>query len=322
MFPDPRTIHVGDRVLTVEDTGPEDGIPVLHHSGGGSRHVAPTAVAQAHAAGLRVIGYDRPDYGGSTPLPGRTLADCAEDVRAIVRELGLTRLAVWGFSGGGPYALATAALLPDVVEAVCLFAPLGPYGEPGLDFLAGMADSYREEVEVFFADRRAAREKFRVDHEEIHTRLSTSEGWLRMWGDRALTDEAHGQAAAEYLASLFRDGWTHGEDGWWDDWSAFLHPWGFDVAAVRAPVVLWHGLRDTRCPPAHSRWIVSRLPNVTAHFPPEHDHTDIEDDHRETAYAWIRATMGQDRSQPSITAVDGVRRRGSPARTRGPGAAR
>ena len=160
-YPDPRVVGVDGRTLTVEDAGPPDGCPVLVHSGAGSRHLEPAAVREARRHGLRLISYDRPAYGGSTPLPGRTIADCAVDVKAVLGDLGIGRAAVWGFSGGGPYALAAAALLPDIVAAVCVLAPLGPYGAPGLDFLDGMDDTYREEVRMFFEDRAAAREKFR-----------------------------------------------------------------------------------------------------------------------------------------------------------------
>ena len=250
MYPEPRLVQVGRRALTVEDAGAPDGYLILVHCGGGSRHLAPAAVREARLHRFRLIGYDRPGYGGSTPMPGRAIADCRADVEGILAALGLSRIAVWGFSGGGPYALTTAALLPETVAAVCLFAPLGPYGAAGLDFLDGMDESYREEVRTFFADRAAAREKFRAEAAEMFARLSTPEGWLRQWGDRAGTDAAHGQDAAEYLASIYRDGWTHGDDGWWDEWAAFLSPWNFDLAAICAPVSLWHGLADARCPQA------------------------------------------------------------------------
>lgn len=291
MYPDPLVIRLGGRVLTVEDAGPDDGFPVLVHGGGGSRHLAPAGVRVARACGFRLIGYDRPGYGGSTAMPGRRIADCGADVAAILGGLGIGRAAAWGFSGGGPYALAMAALMPDVVAAVCLFAPLGPYGAPGLDFLHGMGDSYREEVTLFFADRGAARERFRADSAQMHARLSTPRGWLSQWGERAGRDAAHGDEAAEYLAAVFRDGWTHGDDGWWDDWSAFLSPWGFDVSAVAAPVRLWHGLADARCPPGHSRWLASRIPRITADFPEHQDHTNVEDDNRAAAFAWLRGQV-------------------------------
>jgi pimeloyl-ACP methyl ester carboxylesterase len=287
VYPEPRFVEFGSRTLTVEHTGPTDGFPVLVHSGGGSRHLEPSAVREAHRHGLRLISYDRPAYGGSTPMPGRVIADCAPDVRAILSELGISRIAVWGFSGGGSYALATAALMPDAVAAVCVLAMLGPYGAPGLDWLDGMDDSYHQEVQLFFEDRAAARDKFRSDAAEMYVRLSTPEGWLRLWGDRAGTDAAHGQEAANYLASTFKDGWTRGDEGWWDDWTAFLSPWGFELDAIKAPVSLLHGLADRRCPPAHGRWLAERIPNVAAHFPEDEDHTNIEENNRCTAYAWI-----------------------------------
>jgi pimeloyl-ACP methyl ester carboxylesterase len=292
MYPEPLTVQVGSRVLTVEDPDPGSGFPVLVHSPSGSRHLFPPAVRDAQRHSLRLISYDRPAYGGSTPQPGRVIADSADDALAILNALGLTRIIAWGFSGGGPYALATAALLPDAVAAVCLFAPLGPYGAPGLDFLDGMEQSYHEEVRIFFADRAAAREKFRVEAAEMYEVISTAEGWMRMWGGKAGTDAAHEQATAEYLALLHRDGWTHGDDGWWDDWSAFLSPWGFDLAAVQAPVSLWHGLADTRCPPGHSRWLAGHLPHISAHFPEDEDHTNVEENNRETAYTWLQAHTG------------------------------
>jgi pimeloyl-ACP methyl ester carboxylesterase len=130
MFPDPRLVEFEGQTLTVEDAGPSDGFPFLVHHGGGSRHLEPAAVRDAHRHGLRLISYDRPAYGGSTAMPGRVIADCKADVEAIMNDLGVSRMAVWGFSGGGPYALATAALLPEAVAAVCVLAGCG-YGATG-----------------------------------------------------------------------------------------------------------------------------------------------------------------------------------------------
>jgi pimeloyl-ACP methyl ester carboxylesterase len=127
MFPDPLSVEFDGRTLTVEDAGPSDGFPVLVHHGGGSRHLEPAAVRAAHRHGLRLISYDRPAYGGSTPMPGRVIADCKVDVAAIMNDLGISRIAVWGFSGGASYALATAALRPEAVAAVSVLAPRGPY---------------------------------------------------------------------------------------------------------------------------------------------------------------------------------------------------
>jgi pimeloyl-ACP methyl ester carboxylesterase len=112
------------RTLAVEDGGDPAGRPVLGHAGtpSSSRYQYGPALADAAGRGLRLISYDRPGCGGSTALPGRTVAACADDVRVICAALGIDRLAMWGISGGGPHVLACAALLPDLVAAVAALA--------------------------------------------------------------------------------------------------------------------------------------------------------------------------------------------------------
>ena len=119
-----RTVETADgRTLAVEEAGDPAGLPVLVHNGTpNSRHLYAPNAADAAQRGLRLIGYDRPGYGGSTPHPGRTVADCTADVQAICDSLGITRLAMWGISGGGPHVLACAALLPGLVSAVASLA--------------------------------------------------------------------------------------------------------------------------------------------------------------------------------------------------------
>ncbi len=59
------------RVLRVEEAGDPGGKPVLmHHATPGAGHVYGRHVADAADRGIRLIGYDRPGYGGSTPQPG------------------------------------------------------------------------------------------------------------------------------------------------------------------------------------------------------------------------------------------------------------
>ena len=100
----------GHKIRIIE-AGQPDGIPILVHTGTpGSSLLYTSWVKDAESRGIRLISYDRPGYGGSTPQPGRTVASAANDVAAIAKELKLNRLSVWGVSGGGPHALACAAL--------------------------------------------------------------------------------------------------------------------------------------------------------------------------------------------------------------------
>jgi pimeloyl-ACP methyl ester carboxylesterase len=295
MYPSARIVTVDGRTLAVEDPGPESGFPLIAHNGAGSRHLLPRAVAEARDQGFRLIGYDRPGCGGSTAMPGRVIADCAVDVQAIMTELGVTNAAVWGASGGGPYALATAAKLADAVNAVCVFASIGPYGMPDLDFCDGLGGAeYRAKIRRMLTEPERARAEFRTQSAVTLAQRGSPEWWLQHWGDRAEQDAAHSRDVADYLAACTRDvlhaddSGSFDDDGSWEDDLAFYRPWGFDLADIQAPVSLWHGLRDF-VPVAHARWLADRIKDVTTHFPADEDHTNIEENNRAAAFGWLTA---------------------------------
>jgi len=265
------------------------------HNGAGSRHLFPPAVAEGRRQGFRLIGYDRPGCGGSTAMPGRAIADCVSDVQAIMTELGITQAAAWGSSGGGPYALATAAKLPEAVTAVCVFASIGPYGMPDLDFADGLGgDEFREEIRKILEEPELARSDFRAKSAITLAQRGSSDWWLVRWGDRAGRDLAHSSEWADYLAVCTRDALranhsgSFDDEGWWEDENAVYRPWGFDLANIQAPVRIWHGMQDF-LPVAHARWLAGRIPKVTTNFPADEDHTNIEENNRAAAFAWLAA---------------------------------
>src|ERR1700734_301480 len=163
-----RVIESADgRALAVTEYGDLGGYPVLVHMGTPNpRRLYGPNVTDAAARGLRLISYDRPGYGGSTAQPGRSVADCAADVRAICAELGISRLAMWGISGGGPHVLACAALLPDLVVAAASLAGEAPYGAEGLDWFDGMGQLNVDDIRLFFADETAARAQLDKEREQ------------------------------------------------------------------------------------------------------------------------------------------------------------
>src|SRR5689334_21458808 len=136
----------GGRTLDVVAAG-EEGAPALvfHHGSPGSGLLHSTEIESAERLGARLIAYSRPGFGGSSPAEGRVVADAAEDVAAILDALGVERFATYGWSGGGPHALACAALLGDRVLAAATWAGAAPSDADDLDFMAGMgADNVTE----------------------------------------------------------------------------------------------------------------------------------------------------------------------------------
>src|SRR5271169_1363478 len=110
-----RTLGMPDgRVVEILTDGPPDGLPLVLHEGTpvGLR-LYPATVEAAAVRGLRVVLIARPGYEGSTPRPGRRVADVAGDVAAVLTALGADTFLAVGWSGGGPHSLACAALLPD-----------------------------------------------------------------------------------------------------------------------------------------------------------------------------------------------------------------
>jgi hypothetical protein len=185
--------------------------------------------------------------------------------------------------------------LPGAVTAVCVFASIGPYGVPGLDFAEGLGgDELRAEVRKMFAEPEQARAEFRARSAVTLAQRGSPEWWLEHWGDRAEQDAAHSREWAEYLASCMRDvlraddSGSFDDDGSWEDDLAVYSPWGFDLADIQAPVSLWHGMQDF-LPVAHARWLADRIPNVTTHFPADEDHTNVEENNRAAAFAWLAA---------------------------------
>jgi pimeloyl-ACP methyl ester carboxylesterase len=276
------------RTLAVEIAGDPQGKPVLVHMGTpNSRHLYEPNIADAASRGLRLISYDRPGYGGSTPKPGRTIADCAADVRAICEFLGVRRLGVWGISGGGPHALACAALLGDIVVAVASLASPAPYGVDGLDYFAGMGAENVEDIQLALADPPAARAKLEQDRlEHLHTgpeELRDVIASLLTTTDRAALDGE----LAEYIARAGHEGLAPSGDGWWDDGDALIAPWGFELANIEVPVLLMHGREDMFVPFGHGEWLSANIPGVEARLLETDGHLTLLTQRVGEVHAWL-----------------------------------
>ncbi len=250
-------VRAGDgRKLCVRVGGGEFERSVLvMHGTPGCGLLYPRWIEDAAARRIRLVGYDRPGYGGSSPHRGHSVADCAGDVEAIVDALGIDRLAVWGWSGGGPYALACAAMLPDLVVAAASLASGAPRDGPGLDFFAGMGQGNIDEVELYVSDPSAARVKGRQDRDEVLQ--ATADQHLALLGSLLSETDAAVLTGelAEWLLRAEQRGLAPGDQGWWDDAAALLSPWGFDVTSIRVPVKVWHGRHDRFAPFQHGQWL-------------------------------------------------------------------
>lgn len=262
------TISLPDgRALDIRINGPEDGLVlVFHHGTPGSLLPRSKMVDQAADCGLRLVTYSRAGYGDSTRREGRSVADIADDVTAILDHLGVEKAMTAGWSGGGPHALATGALLPDRITGVLSIAGVAPYGVEGLDFLAGMGEGNIEEFGAALEGEDTLRplldgmrqELKDATPEAILGELSTL---LPEVDRKQITDES-----GEEMAANFREALKHGVDGWLDDDLAFTRPWGFNLDSISVPTFVWQGSADLMVPFAHGQWLAANVPGAQAHL--------------------------------------------------------
>jgi pimeloyl-ACP methyl ester carboxylesterase len=266
----------GGRSLEVSVSGPQQATPLVFHHGTPSERTQYPPFAEAAAArGLRLVTYSRPGYAGSSRHPGRVVADCAADSLAIVEQLGAGRFYTLGWSGGGPHALACAALLGERVSACATIAGVGPFGAAGLDFLKGMGRDNQEEFGAALTGpsalqpylERQAQVLAKVSGEQVAAALGDLVSPVDVG---ALTGEF-----AAWLATTFQQAVSTGIWGWLDDDLAFTRPWGFALDEVEVPVVVWQGGQDRMVPFAHGQWLATQLPGARPRLLPEEGHLSI-----------------------------------------------
>ncbi len=273
----PTMLQLADgRTLQLWLAGPEDGIPLVFHSGSpsiGSPY--PHSVAKAGDRGLRWVGMARPGYGSSTRQPGRTVASVAADVAQVLDHLGAERSYTMGESGGGPHALATAALLPDRVLGAATLGSVGPFNAAGLDWLAGMGAENITEFGAAVTGPDALQRWLETDGTWVAT--VTGADVAKAYGD--LVDDVDRAALtgeyADWEAACLRACVSSGFWGWFDDDMAFIRDWGFDLGVIQPPVAIWQGEHDRMVPFAHGVWLAEHVHGARAELRSDQGHLSL-----------------------------------------------
>jgi len=264
------------RVLEFVSAGPAGGTPlVFHHGTPMSAVLFEPLVAAAAEHGLRTVAYSRPGYGRSTAKLGRSVADAAADVAGVLDALDADSFYTLGWSGGGPHALACAALLPERCLAAASLAGVAPYPAEGLDWLGGMGEENIEEFALVLKGAGALTPWLERESQKLVAikgpEVAEALGGLVSEVDRAaLTGEF-----AEYSARSMRHALSTGVAGWRDDDLAFMHPWGFELRSITRPVAVWQGGEDRMVPFAHGAWLADHVPTALRRLHPTEGHLSL-----------------------------------------------
>jgi pimeloyl-ACP methyl ester carboxylesterase len=269
------------RMLHIYDTG-GTGLPVFWHHGTPNTGAPPAPLLpDAARLGIRWISHDRPGYGGSTRLPGRDVASVAVDVVSIADALGIGHFAVMGHSGGGPHALACAALVPDRVLCVVSGSGLAPRDAEGLDWFAGMWPSGAAELRAAIQGPNALADQLAAG--DFDPEVFTPADHAALAGPWAWLGEIAGQALEAGL------------DGMVDDDLAYVAPWGFDPARVTAPILVLHGADDRMVPSSHGEWLARHCPSAELRIILGEGHVSVLGS-APAALDWLREHAHRDRA--------------------------
>lgn len=213
-----------------------------------------------------MVSFSRPGVGASTRRLGRSVVDTVEDVAAVLDHLGASRSLQFGWSGGGPHALAAAARLPERVAGAVVMCSVAPHEELGPEFVAGMAQSNADEFNMALQGEDAIRPSMESSAQEMRSASVEDVRQILMSllssSDRALaTDEVAADIGASWAVGL-----QHGVDGWVDETLSYVKPWGFSVREIGVRTAVWHGSEDLAAPFAHGAWLAQNIPGATAHL--------------------------------------------------------
>jgi pimeloyl-ACP methyl ester carboxylesterase len=283
------------RALAYAIWGDPDGFPILSlHGTPGCRLDRWPNEDLYRELGVCFVTHDRAGYGRSDRHAGRSVGDEVADVAAIAGALGIERFGVSGGSGGGPHALACAALLPDrVIRATCRvsIAPFGSSGLPRDEWLAGMDP---ENVKEFgWAEAGETVLAPELEREQTATEARVAADPATLFGEFDLSRSDREQLRRPEVGEMLRESAVEqaarGVWGWVDDDLAFLRPWGFDVSSIRVPTLVWYGRADVLVPPSHGDWLAAHVPGCLVRVDDDSGHLGA-DPERELAenVSWLR----------------------------------
>jgi pimeloyl-ACP methyl ester carboxylesterase len=257
-------VEAGGTHLRVREAGDPGGEPIIHfHGTPGCRLELAFADDIVEAAGVRIIAFDRPGYGGSAQTPFG-LTSVANMAVQVADRLGVDRFRTSGWSGGGPFALATAALAGERVPTVGVIAGAGPFQlVPGL--LDELSDGDKA-AEKLLPDEQAACEAFveaLVEEFDMEGALANPTSLYQAFEPLlSETDRKHWTLHSEEMLVDMREAMTQGLSGYGWDNVAWTRPWDFDVTKLHCPVLLWYGTEDLMAPPSIAHWYHTNLPDA------------------------------------------------------------
>ena len=262
------------RMLGYAEYGTTEGTPLFYFHGFPSSRLDwqlfndDIALAELN---VRIIASDRPGYGLSDFKRGRKLLDWPEDVIELADKLHISRFAVLGISGGGPYAASCAYGISDRLTKAGIVCGMGPSDSPGMKdgvswTIPGTPSIMRRLILIMTSMG------LRRDPEQFMSRSKESFSEL----DRKLLNQPE---LANYFIIGMQEAFRNGIGAANQEAGIFKGPWGFRFQDIAAEVHLWHGEQDHNVPISVGRYVAGAIPGCNASFSKDDGHLTLPRKH-------------------------------------------
>jgi pimeloyl-ACP methyl ester carboxylesterase len=265
-----RTVSLGNgRTLAYAEWGDPSGSLVVECHGNPGCRVLVWDEEVVARLGVRLITVDRPGIGRSSPKPGRSVGDWADDARELCEAIGIERFSVLGYSVGGAYACACAERLGDRVASMALVSSIAPLDRPGAFAELGRPLQWR------LARDHPAMARWAVTMQALLGRLPAwvirrAAGTRMPAADRAMLDDD--PRILERGAAMAAEAVRQGPDGLVADLRVAMRPWGVDLASITVPTTVWQGDHDRSIPAAWGELLASSIPQARLRLRPGEGH--------------------------------------------------
>lgn len=278
------------RRLSYAIYGDSLGVPVFYFHGGQESRLSASFMHETAAQlGVKIIAPDRPGIGKSSPFPGRSFLDWADDVRQLADALHIQEFSVFGLSGGAPHVLACALQIPDRLLQAGIVAGAAPYDYRGTKKGMWLPVKLVHWFASWEKDKQL-RKFIQKDYETLRDKPEKRVRQLQRYlpkPDRDLL-QTRPELAWDFIEGSL-ESYRQGIDGVVQEWRMYVSDWGMKLTEIKKPIDLWYGEKDKMSPPYRGYYYQAVLPGARLHLLANEGHFSLIRNHLESILQKMKA---------------------------------
>lgn len=263
-----------DRKLSYAVYGPADGKPVLYFHGTPSSRKEVLLLKSygknfdewLYQSGIKLIA---PDRGSLTTYHRqRTFSSFAADAVELLRSLGVQKCAVLCWSGGGPYALATAFQFPDLVTGVYILCGITRPFDKAVMQQMGLNKWY-------FRTARHAPLLLRTALAVLRRQTITSLPNRSLTGLAAVDYRLLQQGVTAITTYTVKEAVRKGTKAAVQEAGLYFDLYDFSIAKLQQPIHYWWGTKDMAVTELHAREVEQNAAHPVMHYRESEGHLSV-----------------------------------------------